>query len=187
MYTPPSIKPHPKTPNQRTWMAHEPTPQLSDSMVQPGGGEEADGAGVRVAADGPAAADSDARQPTVEEDGSETAVSATAGGATRGEGADAADGAAPHTAADVHMAEAGSGSAAGRATPAEGARADAATSTRASDTLHMHSVADTARRRVRGSQKSGKKRQLEASSRALAEEAAAVEAKRARAEPHPDT
>ena len=84
MYTPPSIKPHPKTPNQRTWMAHEPTPQLSDSMVQPGGGEEADGAGVRVAADGPAAADSDARQPTVEADGSETAASATSRGVRQG-------------------------------------------------------------------------------------------------------
>ena len=50
----------------------------------------------------------------------------------------------PHAAEDVRMSEAGAGSDVGHATP-EGARADAAaTSTRASDTLHMHSVANTA-------------------------------------------
>ena len=87
--------------------------------------------------------------------------------------------------ADVRMSEAGPSSEAGCATP-EGARADAATPIRTGDTMHMHSVADTARRRVRGSQKSSKKRQREAGSRALAEEAEAVEAQRARAEPHPD-
>ena len=88
--------------------------------------------------------------------------------------------------ADVRMSEAGPGSEAGRATP-EGARADGATTpTRTGGTLHMHSVADTARRRVRG-KRSGKKRQLEASSRAMAEEAEAAAGKHARTEPRPDT
>ena len=88
----------------------------------------------------------------------------------------------------MHISEAGPSSAAGQATP-EGARAEgAATPTRTGDTLHTHSVAHTAKRRVRGSQqKSGKKRQLEASSRAMAEEAEAAAGKHARTEPRPDT
>ena len=88
--------------------------------------------------------------------------------------------------ADVSMSEAGPSGEAGRATP-KGARADGATTpTRTGGTLHMHSVADTARRRVRG-KRSGKKRQLEASSRAMAEEAEAAAGKHARTEPRPDT
>ena len=43
------------------------------------------------------------------------------------------------------MSEAGPSGEAGRATP-EGARADAATPTRTGDTMHMHSVAGTAKR-----------------------------------------
>ena len=47
--------------------------------------------------------------------------------------------------ADVHMSEAGPSSEEGHATP-EGARADAATPTHTADTMHMHSVAGTAKR-----------------------------------------
>ena len=52
----------------------------------------------------------------------------------------------------------------------------------------MHSVANTAKRapRVRGAQKSGKKRQFAARQQAMAEEAEALAAKHARAEPVPD-
>ena len=71
------------------------------------------------------------------------AARATAGD----EGAGAGHCATPQAAADVHMPEAGPSSEAGHATP-EGARADsAATPTRTGDTLHMHSVAGTAKRR----------------------------------------
>ena len=85
------------------------------------------------------------------------------------------------------MPEPGSGSAAGRATPERArVKGDATTPARTRDTLHMHGVADTAKRRVRGSQKGSKKRQIVLRNEALAEEAAAVEAKRACAEPDPD-
>ena len=126
----------------------------------------------------------------MEADGSETAASATAGGATRGEGADAADGAAPHTAADVHMAEAGSSSAAGRATPQRTRAEDAVTPAHTRDTLHTRSVAGTAKRRQK--RKSARFRTSSAADAALEAAVDEQSAKRARAtspsdKPHDDT
>ena len=135
------------------------------------------GRGTRRGGSRQAAAGRDARQPTGEADGPQTAerraapqpagdvhrpeagASGAAGQATP-EGARAdvcmteagpssADGQATPEGvrADVRMSEAGPSSEAGRATP-EGVRADgAATPTRTDDTLHMHSVAGTAKRR----------------------------------------
>ena len=116
-------------------------PEISGDEDWPGGDETDDETEEPATTDGPAAAGGGAQQPAEEADGSDTPARAAAQGETGGEVAGVERRA---TAEDVHMSEAGASGDTGHATP-EGARADAAaTSTRASDTLHMHSVANTA-------------------------------------------
>ena len=110
-----------------------------------GGDETDDDARETATTDSPAAAADGEQQPA--EQGHSTSEGARADVHMSEAGPSSASG---HTTpagvcADVRMSEAGPSSEAGRATP-EGARADAATPIRTGDTVHMHSVAGTAKR-----------------------------------------
>ena len=95
--------------------------------------------------DDPAAADEGLQQPTgrghMTSEGARADVHMSEAGPSSAAGHTTPAGAR----ADVSMSEAGPSSEAGHTTP-EGERADAATPTRTADTLHMHSVASTAKR-----------------------------------------
>ena len=128
---------------------------ISPDEDWPGGDETDDDAGEPAATDGPAAAANGAQQQTGQghttSEGTRADVHMPEAGPSSGAGHATPEGAradvrmTSEARADVRMSEAGPSSEAGHATP-EGARADAATPTRTGDTMHMHSVAGTAKR-----------------------------------------